>query len=237
MDSTPKRRRFQFSLKSLWVLMTVLCGILGAFWHFVIAPAERQRGAAQMVEGLGGAIRRGSPYEEYWVVDQLREVLPRDYIDVAGGVSLDSSPARDQDIARLKVLSQLSSVYLRGTRLTDASAPNLRSLRELVILDVSETELTDAGLLELCDLPKLVSLFLDDTEVTDAGLSHLPYQSTLRNLSLRNTPVTNAGLIHLSRLSGLKSLDITGTQVTSEGVATFQQSLPNCLIVGAPRAP
>ena len=236
MDSTPQRRWFQFSLKSLWVLITVLCGVLGACWHFVIAPAERQRGAAQMVASLGGQIYRGSPYEDFWIVDQLRKVLPRDYIDTAGGISLDNSPADDQDIARLRGLNQLSTVYLRGTRLTNASAPLLRSLRELVILDLSGTQFTDAGFVELCELPKLASLFLDDSEVSDAGLSHLPDQSQLQNLSVRNTPVTDAGLVQLSRLPHLKSLDITGTQVTRAGVVRFQVALPDCLVVGTPRA-
>jgi len=237
MDSTAKRRRFQFSLKSLWVLMTVLCGLLGAFWHFVIAPAERQRGAAQMVEGLGGAIHRGSPYEDYWIDRQLRKMLPRDYLDSAYGVALDSSLAEDQDIARLESLNQLSTVYLRGTRLTDASAHHLRGLKQLHILELSGTGLTDAGFKELCDLPQLISLFVDDTEVSDAGLSHLPGKSKLQNLSLRNTPVTDGGLVHLSHLAHLKSLDITGTKVTTEGVAQFHAARPHCLIVGAPRSP
>lgn len=236
MDPIPKRRWFQFSLKSLWVLITVLCGILGAFWHFVIAPAERQRLAVQTVEGLGGQIHRGSPYDDFWIVGQLRRVLPRDYIDSAGGVFLDNSPAQDQDVARLRGLNQLNSIYIRGTRLTDASAPHLRSLRQLVILDLSGTQITDAGFVELCDLPNMVSLFLDDTEVSDAGLNHLPEQSALQNLSLRNTPVTDAGLVHLSRLSRLKSLDITGTKVTTEGVAQFRAAKPSCLVVGAPRS-
>lgn len=232
----PTRRRFQFSLKSLWVLMTVLCGVLGAFWHFVIAPAERQRGAAQMVASLGGQIYRGSPYDDFWIVDQLRKVLPRDYIDSAGSVSLDNSLAQDQDVARLRGLNQLRSVYLRGTRLTDASAPHLRSLKKLCILDLSGTRLTDAGLIELCELPKLVSLFLDDTKVSDAGLNHLSEQANLQNLSLRNTQVTDVSLEHLLELRELRSLDITGTKVTPAGVRRFQAARPACLVVGSPRA-
>lgn len=236
MTVNPKRCWFQFSLKGLLILITAICGALGACWHFVIAPAERQREAVQMVEGLGGKVGRGSPYEEDpWFIRGLRPCLPRDYIDRVGWISLDNLPATDQHIAQFRSLHGLGTLYLRGTQLTDAAAVDLRELRQIHILDLSGTKLTDAGFVELCDLPNLVSLFLDGTEVSDAGLSHLPEQSKLLNLSLRNTPVTDAGLVQLSRLLSLQSLDITGTQVTRAGVVRFQVALPSCLVVGTPR--
>jgi len=235
MDSAPLRRRLRYSLRSLWLLVTALCGFLGASWHFVIAPAERQRAIVEMVEGLGGKVGRGSRYDEDpWFIVALRQCLPRDYIDGVGWISLDDLPATDQHIAQFRCLNQLGTMYLRGTHLTDAAATDLRELRQLEILDLSGTKLTDTGFIELCDLPLLSSLFLDDTQVTDEGLGHLPTQSMLQVLSLRNTPVTDVSLARLSRFENLKSLDITGTRVTAAGVQSFQQAKRKCLVVGSP---
>jgi hypothetical protein len=231
MTNPPKPRRFQFTLRRMLTMVTLLCAALGALWHFVIGPAERQRGAVQMVQRLGGQAHRGYPWEEFWLGHELRRWLPLDYLTSVGGIELDHTDAEDEDIARLRGLP-LGALYVRGTRLTDAGMAHVQTMHDLTVLDLSETRITDLGLARLGELSQLQSLFLDGTGVTDSGLESLVTTAPLHNLSLRQTAVTDAGLVHLAKLPDLKTIDLTETQVTPAGIAKFKKAVPGCLVVG-----
>lgn len=223
--TTTRQRWFQFSLRGLLAGMTAICGLLGALWHFEIAPAERQRSAVYAVRQLGGQVLYGSsPEDSSWPVRQLRRWLPRDYFDPVGYINLDNTEAADDDVAHLCELRQLRTLYLRGTLVTDTGIAQLRGLRDLTILDLSGTAMTDLGLDQLQEHHNLWALYLDETAVTDTGLVRLAEHFELRELSLRETMVTDAGLVHLSTLPRLHGLDLAGTRVTDAGVAKFQQT-------------
>ena len=71
-----------------------------------------------------------------------------------------------------KGLTQLQSLDLAGTQVTDAGLEHLKGLTQLQSLDLGQTQVTDAGLEHLKGLTQLQSLNLGDTKVTDAGLEH-----------------------------------------------------------------
>ena len=98
-------------------------------------------------------------------------------------------------MANLKGLTQLGSLGLQETQVTDAGvgnpprlAPtgiarpgrnagdrrragvNLQGLTKLRTLDLGKTKITDAGLANLKGLTQLGSLGLQETQVTDAGV-------------------------------------------------------------------
>src|SRR5882762_458885 len=79
----------------------------------------------------------------------------------------------DQGMSRLKSMSGLSKLYLRGTGITDVGLRNLSALTNLTELDLADTGITDTGLSYLAGLTKLRRLNLRAANVTDAGLDAL----------------------------------------------------------------
>ena len=70
-------------------------------------------------------------------------------------------------------LTNQKSLYLSGTKVTNAGLVRLKGLTKLRWLDLSRTEVTDDGLVSLKGLTMLQLLFLEDTKVTAAGVKKL----------------------------------------------------------------
>jgi hypothetical protein len=145
---TPKRRWAQFSLATMFVVVTALC--VGCAWLAIqMNRANKQRDAVAAIEALGGDVMYAEPdqgADEAFPRPYLRRWLPRDYVDDVVWVDLDGT---DAGLAQLQVLTGLQVLYLRGT------------------------PVTDAGLAQLHGLTGLHELFLDGTQVTDSGLAQL----------------------------------------------------------------
>jgi len=73
-------------------------------------------------------------------------------------------------------------------------------LTELWSLDLDGTEITDAGLAHLAGLRRLQWLQLNDTMITDAGLIHLRNMSNLTKLNVNDTYVTEEGVQELFKV-------------------------------------
>src|SRR6185436_8119742 len=113
MVAKPNRRWYQFSLKAVFVGMTLLSLGLGV-WLKCIEPAERQRAMARRVERLGGYVRYAeASADERWPVPTLRHWLPRDYFDALIEINLDATnnakitKVTDGDLAGLHRFEQL----------------------------------------------------------------------------------------------------------------------------------
>jgi hypothetical protein len=143
------RRWLQFSIRTLLVLVMLLCVAL-SMW---VVPAERRRRAVAAVEALGGAVifvDRHKINESSSIVF-IRRWLPHAYVDEAEVVDFNFS----------------------DTEVTDAGLAHLQGLASLQGLDLSNTQVTDAGLAHLQQLKSIRWLFLRNTEVTDAGVAKL----------------------------------------------------------------
>jgi hypothetical protein len=210
------RWRFQFSIRSLLVLVVVVA--VPFSWLAVkMRQASRQREAVQEVVKLGG-----------WV-----------WYDWEGDVS--GEPLQDPNAPCSKWLRELlgdnffGSVYGLGTgkgsdAVGDDAMVRLRELPEVKLLYFPGYSSGDAGLDNLSGLTRLQELTLDDGNITDAGLKRIGALSQLQKLSLFSTPITDAGLEHLRGLTQLKKLSLDRTDVTDEGVQNLQQALPYCEI-------
>ncbi len=127
---TPKRRWAQFSLATMFVIVTVLCVGLS----LVVAPAERQRRAVAAIEALGGSV-------EYVELDPdasepfprpfLRRWFPRDYFDDVREVYLRPTQDPDAGLAHLQGLTRLQKLYLGGTQVTDAGLAHMQGLTQM----------------------------------------------------------------------------------------------------------
>jgi hypothetical protein len=227
---TPKRRWAQFSLATLFVVVTVLCVALA----LVVVPAERQRRAVAAIEAIGGSVEYVEPDEtvsEAFPKRFLRRWLPPDYFDEVCAVDFDGT---DADLAHLHGLTRLRFVNLRGAQVTDAGLAHLPGLTGLERLYLDSTQVTGAGLVHLQGISRLHWLSLRGTRVTDTGLAHLEGLPGLQKLWLRGTQVTDVGLTHLQGLPGLRFVGLEGTQVTDAGLAQLRRARPKCQVYSGP---
>ena len=238
MVAKPNRRWYQFSLKAVFVGMTLLSLGLGV-WLKCIEPAERQRAMARRVEQLGGYVRYAdAPPDERWPLPTLRQWLPRDYFDPLTEINLDATKAKgtkakipratDDDLADLHRFSHLQELWLNGTDVTDATVKQLNGLRELRVVNLRGTKVTDEGLSVFANHSQLQILNLRDTQVTGTGLTHLKGLLHLQILNLRETDVDDDATKSLAGLGELQSLFLDGTRVTDERKTELRAALPKC---------
>ena len=227
----PTRRWMQLSLRTVFVLIALLCVVL-SLW---VVPAERQRRTVAAIEAMGGAVDyapilahiEGSgvsdPREsEAFPKTFLRRWLPPDYFDEVLIVLLQNTRLTDAKLAHLRGLTSLQSLALDNTQNTDAGLAHLQGRTGLQYLALGRSQVTDAGLAHLQGLTGLRDLSLGGTQVTDAGLVYLQGLTSLQQLTLANTQVTDAGLAHVRGLTGLQGLRLDNTQVTDAGLAHLQ---------------
>jgi hypothetical protein len=121
-------------------------------------------------------------------------------------------------LEHLRKLTNLESLSLFGTRISDSSLEHLRGPAGLKILNLRETGVSDAGLEHLRGLTKLERLDLTDTRIAGPGLSYLANLAGIRSLTLANSQITDAGLEHLRELTQLESLSLRDTKITGRGL-------------------
>ena len=225
------RRRFQYSLRSL--LLVMLLASFGMSWAAVeLRAVRRQKEAVDAVEKLGGHVACGYKAEEKEdmlihgvespVPQCLRSLLGDDLFTSVLLVHLDGPHVTDVDLDQIKWLTELRFLSLSETRVTDATLEHL-GLTHLRHLYLEGTQVTDAGLEYLKAATQLQYLSLDDTKVTDGGLGDLGELSELQVLSLNKTHVTDAGLEHLRGLSQLRDLSLNRTQITDVGLKYLRE--------------
>lgn len=201
----PRRRIFRYSLRTLFVVVTVFCVWLGV----IAKQAREQRLAVEAIEAMGGAVW----FEHKWTKSDppgpewLRQLIGDEYFFSVQLVSADGPKINDVSLAVIKRLSDVEILSLRGARITDA------------------------GLVHLKGLTNLKGVVLGSTRITDAGLVHLKSLTNLQHLDLNGTQVTDAGLVHLRGLANLQQLILNRTRVTKGGMKKLQQALPNCDII------
>jgi len=239
-EPKPKRRWFQYSLRTLLLLM--LLASIGMSWFAVkMQRARRQREAVEAIEKLGGWVRfdyqvnqsivlASSPPPQPPGPEWLRRVLGDDFFAKVVSADLHNTQATDAWLEHLDGLPHLQQLNLMGTPVSDAGVQHVERLGELRVLSLDSTQVTDAGLDRLRGLGQLQLLLLCNTKITDAGLMRLKGLRQLQSLWLYGTSVTDAGLEHLKELSHLQHLELSRTQVTDEGVKRFQHVMPNCRI-------
>jgi hypothetical protein len=234
IESTPvSRRRLVLSLRALMVAVLVVGGFLGWLMH----QARVKRNAVAAIDRSGG---RAFYDWQLGPVGNLatnpRSPGPRWLVDPVGAEFFG-----DADVGALEPLTNLVSLRIRGSRLTDAGMARLSGLTRLTLLDVSSAPITAAGLKALGKLDRRSRLFLDETKVddltplaqlpslsmvvlgktplTDAGLASAVELRSLTGLILRETAISDAGLAHLANVTTLTSLNLSGTKITDAGLA------------------
>ena len=111
----------------------------------------------------------------------------------------------EDDFRFIEILSGLRYLALDNTLITDDSLVYLRKMTQISSLSLSQTGVTDVGLLHIKELSGLTRLNLDGTNVTDDSLVCLQGLTQLQELNLRYTGITDAGLMYLQELPSLRT--------------------------------
>jgi len=202
------RSRFQFSIRSLLMLVVVVA--VPCSWMAVEMKKAREQ--SEVLE----PIRQSALTVEYdWQVD------------VDGRGLLNVQPPASQWLRNLlgdDFFAGLALVGFNGLQITDAELEHfsLTSIPELQFVGLPFTDITDAGLADIKGLTRLKGLWLTGNHITDAGLRHIKDLTELRSLTLGGTKVTDTGLEHLRGLTNLQSLELSASKVTGRGLTNLE---------------
>jgi hypothetical protein len=188
-NDPPKRRWNQFSLLTLLIVTLLLCvGFAGIGWRMQRARDNRARLAVveDALKKLGGL--HNGHYEERrpqtWIEKQFDDpgdsddpVMVRTVTVVILFADLD-----DTTIEHLKKLPDVVSLGVES-RATDAGLERLKGMTYLETLYLRGAQVTDEGLEHLKGMTNLQSLNLRHTSVTDEGAKN--FRQVLPNCRVR----------------------------------------------------
>ncbi len=250
--STWANHNFQFSLRGLFVAMSVAAILLGT-----AGRTFQQRMAVMDVVANGGSPEGWFFEEKNWLethlgYDPFNKVQ---FLDVRADQAIPSLLKHPEVFAELEQLSfcqgssdaslryasdfnklpKLTSGAFYRTTPTDHGIQHLKDWTRVRSLFFNGSPFTDKGLAHLEKLPELESLTLIGDEgpgmsITDQGLTHIGKMSHLKLLSLTGIPITDAGLKDLRNLTHLEKLLIHRSGVTKKGLQQLCRVLPDCWV-------
>ena len=142
---TPKRRWAQFSLGTMFIVVTVFCVWLAV----LVNRAHRQREAVAAIEQLGGIVGYDEPALPNW----LQKLGGDAFVHVVD-VNLFKCPVTDDELACLEGLPHTRFLSLGDTPISDGAIRHIAGL-PLRRLYLSDTRLTDMGAKQLDKLRDL----------------------------------------------------------------------------------
>ena len=116
---------------------------------------------------------------------------------------------------------------LVGKDVRDEHLAPLADIQNLSELDLANTQITAAGLKHISNANNLTKLSLANTSLDDAALKQIEGLSNLMSLNLYNTKVTDAGLASLKNMKFLRKVYAWQSGVTEQGAAELKKTLPN----------
>ncbi len=253
---TPRRRRwFRISLRTLLLLVTLLCIWLGV----KVNQARRQKEAIAALKSIGLRIdfyhqRRdqgfpdssAEPPAPTW----LRQITGDDFFQRVcslGGnnpdftddhaahlsaldhlmyLTIGDSPASDEALAQIGNTSSLEIVHFFNTPVGDCFVGRLAKSQKLSWLVLDNTRVTAEGLKSLSNLRELKVLNLSNSPIGNDGLIVVGAITKLSLLHLSNLPITNEGIEHLSNLSNLETLTLEHVNVSDAGIKSLKTGPP-----------
>ncbi len=206
----PKRRWYQFSLRTLLIFMLV-CGVGLGFFGRKAEQVRRQRLAIAAIEKASG----GVIWDFEWIP------YPKKASDVARVPTVWRSLLGDDFFDKVVVVSIAH----------DAEMEYLKEFPDLKELDIQcSHEISDAGLNRLRDVPQLQVLTVGMCEqIHGSSLAKLKCLENLKSLDLTYLELHDDALEHLNALTQLKELNIVG-DFSEEGLHKLRTALPNCAI-------
>ena len=241
VSTSTKRRRWQFSLGSLLLLIAVVSIWLGPR----VNRANEQRRAVEAFNQLGLNIgydfqratsARGVGYSQLADVpgpDWLRKIVGDHYFQTVESVSSGFSKTgrvTDEHLVYVASCPDLLTLFVRETGISSEGLAHLSALGQLKTL-VLTGNFSDSGLKHLSGLQSLESIDLSDNSLTGEGFKDLAELTSLRQLFLHGNPINDEGLRHIGQLTSIDMLGLSGSHVTDEGLRHLS-SLRNLRYLG-----
>ncbi|MGI8981960.1 MAG: leucine-rich repeat domain-containing protein [Pirellulaceae bacterium] len=243
----PRRRWYQFTLRTAGVWMVLLCLLLGSFawWR---DRAERQRKVVEELRALGADVqyryfslwekRNFDPSKEFFPCTLLRLCLGVDFIYDVSIVNF-TKPApipiatTQAAMERIRKLPHLESLAIDGDAIRGADLDTLPCLESLKVLSISSSRASairdyrgglfkDEDLIPLEKAGNLEGLGLSYQPIGDDGMAHLRNCRKLDMLLISGTNVGDEGLKYLSEMNDLRQLDICYSRVTDGGLKALR---------------
>lgn len=245
-----RRRWFRFSLRMLFVVVTVLCVWLG----FMVNAARRQREAVEAIVKAGGTVmydykpgepiwgRNASGNDYFQTVYAVRFVRPFPIVDLdqvarlseLGKFRSEQEPA----LASLEKLSHLEILSLVGTHVTGEMLARLKCLSSLTDVHIEFCDLDDAGMEQIGKMANLKYLELIGNRITDESIPQIQKLKKLRGLTLGEAAITDVGLQQLADMKQLNGLSLPLTQQVSRSLLRdLKKSLPHTYVHSGDRQP
>jgi hypothetical protein len=203
------RWRFQFSLRSMLVLVVIVA--LASGW--LATDLKKAREQSELVQELPAGVMydwefgnslawipNAQPPTQAWLRALLGEEFFADAVDV--------------HIANC----------------ADATLKKINRFTEIRRLAVNGTGVTDVGLENVKGLTRLQQLSLQDTKVTVGGLKQLGCLKDLRNLLIYGPGVTREEALDLQFPPPWREDPKRSGGVTREEALDLQSALPNCVV-------
>ena len=206
-------RRVQFTLSAVFLVVTVVCVIIGR--ESSIQHAQWR--AASKLSNDGALVAWDSEYSEYWSGDhRIFQSQGR------SGISGNQSPATKW-FQRIVLVDSRAEWPHRSVKPSALEREHIRLLQAFpgiraIALDgrtVGAEELEAIGTLH-----SLEQLWIDEgTRLKSRDMTLLRGLSNLRCLTIRSAPIGDDACFHLSKIRQLKELDLSQCDVSDEGVA------------------
>ncbi len=220
--SKPRRRWFQFRLRTLLVLMFLFCLVVGGLVVPPMQRARKQRTVADAIERLGGSVTWSSGNRARQALGSvwLRRLLG--YDDSAQKASFVFSkypmehlavesrgPAWLRKLPGYDLFAQPTSVVIYN----NAAIEYLAELPHILKLQLGGGWSDKTDLEYLDEMSRTEETFCQDMHFPSDVMSKLNKPSRRQIPSVDNTPVTGTELKHIQGLTRLQSLDLRGAQV------------------------
>jgi hypothetical protein len=128
-------------------------------------------------------------------------------------------------ISEHRFFQRLARVFA-GEKFDDTHLAMLQHVRGLKSLYLDGTRVTNAGMKYVTKVTSLEELSLCFTAVDDNGLIHLKPLRHLRHLGLAYTDVGDAGVLQIRQFKDLETLWLHEDQVSETTLRTLERQLP-----------
>ena len=186
----------------------------------VVPAAGDARQIAAYFLGLGGTVKARVSIQTTEFPLTNAAALPTDSFVVTDIRLTGLKNITDAQLAPLRGLTTVHTLYLNGMNITDAAFVNLQGMTGLETLNLSGSpQLGDRALLPIGQLTSLTSVTFNSMQISDAGLGQLRNLVNLETLNVVGTPLNGTGLAQLTGLKKLTALNIGNSRFGDPAMA------------------
>ena len=132
-----------------------------------------------------------------------------------------SCPLENRHAPNLAQLTQLTTIHLAYTDLTDPAMESISKLGALELLDLAGDDIGDTGIKQIAKIAGLKTLLLNYAKFSADGAAPLAGLLQLQRLDLVRTRVNDQSLALLAKLPQLQKINLDYTKIGDKGVASL----------------